>query len=286
MPTSIDTTQAMKKNFTLNNDKSSNSIMAASLENSLGNNHSMPITVLRQPSTLTNRRILERRKALQDFYTLAPGIPNTEQRYSGSNELDVNVKSGLLSDSLDDSLQFKSSQEFDTFMSNASIEQILHCHNTIAARLDAHDSSKKAMIYDNYYQLIQLSETLHGISSPANANESPRDPMRQRSTTMNSLDEFDSLMTNLELFTANTVPIYDLPFAIMMQNSCPDPINTIYSPSLISEITTLLNIDPSTLNSDVRKRLFNQVSEILTLVENNSLIYTQLNRIKNGLNID
>ena len=47
----------------------------------------------------------------------------------------------------------------------APIEEILKIRNDLSAKLNSSNQTKKSIIYDNYYELIKLSNTLSDLST-------------------------------------------------------------------------------------------------------------------------
>ncbi|PSK40793.1 hypothetical protein C7M61_000448 [Candidozyma pseudohaemuli] len=118
------------------------------------------------PSTPTlggSRKVSSRRKALQDFYKLH------QEKAEGSNEApatpsepkeeeEKTTEEATLTEDLDDP------SNIEEFIKTASASQLLKVRNKASGKLNFHDSEKKSIIYDNYYELIKLNQVLSDLS--------------------------------------------------------------------------------------------------------------------------
>ena len=55
--------------------------------------------------------------------------------------------------------------DIDNLIKTAPIEEILKIRNDLSAKLNSSNQTKKSIIYDNYYELIKLSNTLSDLST-------------------------------------------------------------------------------------------------------------------------
>lgn len=117
------------------------------------------------------RNVLAGRKKLKEFYQLkkqekeaaaaaasatATAAASTENSNGDANDIITFENSLSL---LDDEEKLKK------YLQTNSIDDILKLRNSIAHKLSSHDSAKKSIVYDNYYELIKLSETLGSLSN-------------------------------------------------------------------------------------------------------------------------
>ncbi|CAI5760509.1 unnamed protein product [Candida verbasci] len=108
----------------------------------------------------TNRKV-SRRKALHDFYHIKeqPTQPvETEESKKDSIE-DVNLNDP---------------ENIKKFINNASNLELLKFRNMLSLKLSSSNQTKKSIIYDNYYELIKLSNTLGELSEIKPKSELPK----------------------------------------------------------------------------------------------------------------
>lgn len=120
----------------------------------------------------STRKVLSRRKALQEFYHLQQQEQQKRLNSEGVTSEgaipvtnppspEVNRK-----ESITKGVDFDDPDQFHQFIRNTPVQDILKLRNSITTNLNSHDSEKKAIIYDNYYELIKLNETLQSLSKP------------------------------------------------------------------------------------------------------------------------
>lgn len=226
------------------------------------------------------RRVLVRRKALQDFYKL-PQRTSGELDSSPNKERNSSVDSEL---ELDQGF-FGSEAEFAAFAAKTPLVEILRHRNAATRRLDAHDLAKKGMIYDNYYQLIQLSHTLDKLSSPQ-CSTSVLDSTSSSPTP--SLDSIDAVVNDLKSFVeTHSVSIDSLFNQLLADFTHQDqeglPLRSPPPERVISEINTLLDVEPKRLSASDKLRLSTDVSKMLESCAEDSLLKNQLKSINDGL---
>lgn len=108
-------------------------------------------------SFATTRKVSSRRKALQEFYHLNE---NSNDDLSSSS---VSTTLGVIT-SLEN-LDISNPENIDNMIKNSPIEDILRLRNSISSKLNSSNQIKKSIIYDNYYELIKLSNTLADLST-------------------------------------------------------------------------------------------------------------------------
>lgn len=119
----------------------------------------------------TSRKVLSRRKALQDFYRIQ------QSKNGGQGEETANLneaepaKESSEKESTEEALEDKSyvdilndPEKFKKFLTESKSVELLQARNGAAGKLNLHDSERKAIIYDNYYELIKLNQVLSNLS--------------------------------------------------------------------------------------------------------------------------
>ncbi|ABN66383.2 predicted protein [Scheffersomyces stipitis CBS 6054] len=267
--------------------------------NTNNSNNSVPGS----PSTPTvgTRKISSRRKALQEFYNIQEkedvnGSENTPTKSSGHDQINLQDPAELAS-----------------FVKNASIEEILKLRNSVSSKLNTHDSEKKSIIYDNYYELIKLSQTLESISNAR--------PQFSNSTTLNGLgiyeengqntseakdsDYLESTLSELSSFITSESSKFNDNFETIVQKLQENNTNDFDSAASIISIVDDNNkfsaVDRKSLSVEVNqllnKKLLEQlpedqkgqvITEIETILQSldvhkDELLILQLNDIKKSL---
>lgn len=105
--------------------------------------------------------VSSRRKALQDFYKL-----HREKGESTPELAPQEAKEEEAKDPEDPTLaeDLSNPGKIKDFIKTASASQLLKVRNTASGKLNYHDSEKKSIIYDNYYELIKLNQVLSDLS--------------------------------------------------------------------------------------------------------------------------
>lgn len=104
----------------------------------------------------TNQSSLSRRKALQDFYS----INESESSQANSKKVQEVDTSNVSSD-----IEKFTNNGTDEYL-DRPIEEILKLRNSVSFTLNSYDLTQKSLIYDNYHELISLSNTLKDFSLP------------------------------------------------------------------------------------------------------------------------
>lgn len=115
------------------------------------------------------RKISSRRKALQEFYHLQQSQSNQRKNNEGENGNNEQDKSTEETD--DNSAKaevqpssLKTAEDVEQFIKTSSTRDILKLRNKIQLQLSSSSQKKKEIIYDNYYELIKLSNMLGDLS--------------------------------------------------------------------------------------------------------------------------
>ncbi|CAK7902940.1 hypothetical protein CAAN1_16S01882 [[Candida] anglica] len=249
-----------------------------------------------------NRKVSAGRKALQQFYHL-------QEPSNQSEPITEEIEPSDLLKSLSDPTKFAK------YTQTSSIEDILKLRNSITHTLNTHDSEKKSIIYDNYYELIKLSQVLQGLSSAkttvdnstTNGLSSLGIFTERKSTPSQEIsDEYlDSVFNSLTTFVTDRVSKFNTDFETIVQSSKQDlddndasslkALNNddddevaldINTEKLEHEINSLLQGVGSIPKED-QQQLKSQMKEMVaTLGPKNKLLANQLSRISDQLTIN
>lgn len=136
------------------------------------------------------RKVSSRRQALQDFYKLKNEEAKAQSQASDPPSDPPKQTPQELADSLTDP------GKLAEYLKTTPIEEILRLRNSITNKLNLHDSERKSIIYDNYYELIKLNQVLEGISK-TNSEQTTL----QKDTSMVSDEYVDAVFDDLLKFT-------------------------------------------------------------------------------------
>ncbi|CAN3376646.1 hypothetical protein DIURU_004434 [Diutina rugosa] len=143
-----------------------------------------------------------RRRALQEFY-------NIDKKESSSESVVAESTPDPDPDPI------PTIDDIDTFVKTKPIQEILATRNRIAGRLNSQESQKKSIIYDNYYELIKLSQTLATLEKPSTKRQN------DLSVTLDNAEVDDGYMdrtfASLQQFV-NASPILGKPFGDVADN--------------------------------------------------------------------
>ncbi|EER30939.1 hypothetical protein CTRG_05391 [Candida tropicalis MYA-3404] len=107
----------------------------------------------------TTRKVSSRRKALQEFYHLNQNNNHDDDpNSSSSSSSQIGVTSV-------ENLDISNPENIENMIKNSPIEDILKLRNSLSSKLNSSNQTKKSIIYDNYYELIKLSNTLADLST-------------------------------------------------------------------------------------------------------------------------
>lgn len=128
------------------------------------------------PTLGGTRKVSSRRKALQEFYKLqeSEGLNSqtnqtTEPQKQPENSQQENshgigvIFNGLETNSHVDIESLGDAAELNKYIRTATVEDMLKLRNQAANKLNHHDVERKSIIYDNYYELIKLSQVLSNL---------------------------------------------------------------------------------------------------------------------------
>lgn len=271
---------------------------------------SSPLPQGGQSASSTTRQVLSRRKALQDFYKIH------QQDLQDDNKED-NLEKQSLRNTIEKptGINFNDSDELSEFMKTTSIEDILKLRNSITNKFNSHDLAKKSIIYDNYYELIKLSQILGDVSKPKSVTRdtaleglgifSSQSPENQTKTKEIKDNDLDNVFKDLSDFISGEVQEFNTDFESLVNNlqskfstlddksissveGIPDKPEIIKFPEsidkkqLLVEINLLLDKDILNLNQESRNQIFNSIQDLLKIlnVHHDELLILQLNKLK------
>ncbi|CAH6718999.1 hypothetical protein CLIB1444_01S19218 [[Candida] jaroonii] len=241
--------------------------------------------VIKNDST---RKVSSRRKALQEFYHLQ------KQQNQEVPTIEVQSEAPQTTDrkqSITNGIDFDDAESFKAYVKNTPIEDILKLRNTITGDLNSHDSEKKAIIYDNYYELIKLNDTLKNISNPKPTNIMDTSEKLDHNAILTTLKELETFVDDNKVFN-NPFPKVldelqkDYDGADMASTASVDGIiesdniaDSIDRTQLIKEVNLLLS-GPIQSNDKVSQKI---ESMIKSLKPSDELLINQLKSIQASL---
>lgn len=178
------------------------------------------------PNPHTPRVVLSRRKALQDFYNLHNTNPTYGEGHSESSKNDSGAVPSALKgqgepeislESHVDEISLRAKQlsdpaELDNFIKQLDVEQILKVRNHISSGLNQHDLEKKSMVYDNYSELIKLSDILAALND-TKSDKSPDFSMGLAETAPQVTATYiDSVLAELNGMLVSDGPVFNQEF--------------------------------------------------------------------------
>ncbi|RLV96622.1 hypothetical protein JA1_000176 [Spathaspora sp. JA1] len=158
-----------------------------------------------QPTTATTRKVSSRRKALQDFYNL-----QEQEKQQDKHEPKLDKDPDAL----------PQPEELDEFIQTQPIQEILKLRNKITHTLNSQDSAKKSIIYDNYYELIKLSDTLLDLSKSHQQEVNGLGIYSEEPEKSQSKQEYiDSILSDLHGFiNSNETSLFNRPFEEIIES--------------------------------------------------------------------
>lgn len=149
-----------------------------------------------------------RRKALQEFYNLQKEKEAISVEDNKSTQ--IYDTSDTINETGDPSLE--TPEELQNYIQTSSIEDILKFKKSMVNKYNSNSLVKKSIIYDNYYELIKLNQTLDTLSKPT---PSPK----VSGLGIIGLDEptidatyFDNILNDLNEFIKNESGAFNQPF--------------------------------------------------------------------------
>ncbi|KAK6458122.1 uncharacterized protein RJT20DRAFT_29012 [Scheffersomyces xylosifermentans] len=214
------------------------------------------------------RKISSRRKALQEFYNIQQK-EQEQQQDQQQNDHHTATDGGKTNGSVEkkqyhtkESLaSLQDTEEMERFVKSSTIEDILKLRNTITSKLNSHDSEKKSIIYDNYYELIKLNQTLADISKAQPPPKSSlgglgiyeeHDVLKDSKTEENYLE---TTLSELASFIESESSRFNDPFATIVSKIQQEDTNDADSAASVVAISD--EVEPVELPSDINK---NQLS--------------------------
>lgn len=173
-----------------------------------------------------HRVVLSRRKALQDFYKLHESNPADSEATDGQKEdnekvlpeLPLNAESNLetpLEPGVDEislrAKQLNDPEELNKFIKLLDAGQILKVRNHIINGLNQHDLEKKSMVYDNYSELIKLSDVLAALND-SKSDKGPVFPVGLESKPRVTAKYIDATLAELNDMLAFDGPVFNQEF--------------------------------------------------------------------------
>ena len=193
-----------------------------------------------------------RRKALQDFYHIQ------------------NASTDDVAASIPEPIDFDDDKQVEEYVTKSNIEHILALRNTHTDKLNLLKLTKKSIIYDNYSELINLSNVLKEFEKVNETKE----------------EDFEALLDDLVEFSNNKVSVFNVDFKELLlvddDSSMKGTVEMgleddgIDKHQLMTEITHILTSKKLTSNEG------DEVEKIIDLLQGNegSLLKQQLMEIK------
>lgn len=220
-----------------------------------------------QPKT---RKVLSRRKALQEFYHIQQQRKQQEEANTTIDTTTEEVEPNRLrTESVSKKVNVDDPELLANYVKTTPIEEILSLRNSITSNLNSHDLEKKSIIYDNYYELIKLNQTLQNLSNPTSV-----DVAENSFTGLKNLDKpelkvdknfiFDAL-NDLKNFLDNKASVYNDEFQNVigkfdMQTSDVDSTSSVRA--VVDETIVFLDsVDKKQLTKDINLLLSGNIEE-------------------------
>lgn len=264
----------------------------------------------------TGRKILSRRKALQEFYHIQ-GLQKSEKLENDNTNQNKEAKQD---NDNKQKIDFTNPDTLRQFVKESSIEEILKVRNSITNDLNSHDSAKKSIIYDNYYELIKLNQVLGDLSKskvpsePVQSNEDINKGFKNLSLQVNekankpsayqiSETYLDDVFNDLSSFIKQQSDQFDHPFEKVIENlqqdmddsvsnssitgiiekePVPKYLKNINKEELIKELTALMGNARLVQDDSVKKTYKESIQKVLKTLDNekDELLILQLNDLK------
>lgn len=200
--------------------------------------------IVSAPGTPTlggTRKVSSRRKALQEFYNLQEadsskaesvgkeedGEKEKENGENGNRQIietstqdgigigigiDIAEKEAIHKvdvDSLADPAQL------EKYIKSATIGDILKLRNSAANKLNHHDVEKKSIIYDNYYELIKLSQVLSNLDVDTAVKSKITDDVHDEPKVSDKY--VNDVLGDLQVFLQDEGAVYNLEFVLVVE---------------------------------------------------------------------
>ncbi|CCE78187.1 Piso0_000804 [Millerozyma farinosa CBS 7064] len=272
---------------------------------------------LSSPKLKGERKVSARRKALQNFYSL-PSQSATDQdvKSESPSSAEVSKESDVNGATKEEVLDFNivnDEKRLNDFLKKSSINDILRLRNAITDQSNSHESRKKSLIYDNYYELIKLSEILGELSHLKSSQETESKGLgilKQNgekifaneldvnadyiNNTLNDLQDF--IKSDVETFTSdfNSIAKNQIETSEDLDSNASiktvkedrnEAASTKYDVDLLNEINTILNGNSSRIDKKTKENYIDAIQNCLKKlnVRTDELLIIQLNNIRKKL---
>jgi hypothetical protein len=251
------------------------------------------------PPKHSSRKVLSRRKALQEFYNIQQQqekeIQSTNKSVGNESQRERKLsESGKLATKPDLSIAtLTDTDALASFTKTSTIEEILKLRNSITNKLNSHDLAKKSIIYDNYYELIRLSDTLDSLvtSTSTESGEKSAIGENQSLSVTNEPESIslEAIFEDLHSFLTTESAKFEKPFETVISTLRQDISELTESDSRASIIGITEengfpeDIDKEELAKEVGVLLDGEVAETQSIVDDIQKVLTKLNVQKDGL---
>lgn len=181
-----------------------------------GTSPSLPGT----PTLGATRKVSSRRKALQDFYKLHQEGGKESESEQDFNKFEPKSEKDALEDqeltarkeAISLAEELKDPEAINAFIKNASASELLKVRNQASGKLNFHDSEKKSIIYDNYYELIKLNQVLSDLSG----REKKKSILDEDQAEVVNDEHLRKVLGELSSFLDNTASKFDQGFTLVV----------------------------------------------------------------------
>lgn len=194
------------------------------------------------PTLGSARKVSSRRKALQEFYNLQEAeardseagnagnagkaengdtdhsnVSNLQTENSTQPELGIGIiTSGNDAAKEIDAESLSDPAQLEKFVQTATVEDMLKLRNRAANKLNHHDVEKKSIIYDNYYELIKLSQVLSDLDEQAQTKNAIFDDLDDKVAINDKYVE--NVLGDLNSFLRNEGSVFNQDFELVVEN--------------------------------------------------------------------
>lgn len=253
------------------------------------------------PPKPSSRKVLNRRKALQEFYNIQQQqekeIQSTNKSVGNESQREEKLsESGNSTTKPDISIATLTDPDaLANFTETSNIEEILKLRNSITNKLNSHDLAKKSIIYDNYYELIRLSDTLDSlVTSTGTGTESDKKSTISENLSLSVTNKpetisIEAIFEDLHLFLTTESAKFEKPFETVISTLRQDFSELTQSDSQASIIGITEengfpeDIDKEELAKEVGVLLDGEVTETQSIVNDIQKVLMKLNVMKDGL---
>ncbi len=251
----------------------------------------------------STRKVSARRKALQDFYHLNSNLDNATTDGNDTTHEGISKISNL--------------NDIDNLIKTAPIEEILKIRNDLSAKLNSSNQTKKSIIYDNYYELIKLSNTLSDLSTSkprkksvstglkifADDEDNGEDSGDKNLTELTKEGYVDQVLKELSEFASKEAPVFNGTFndvlgklkeqdesdnsSMIVLNDDKPTEKEESSEDIekqISHINYILNLPLKTnINDTEREQAIEYIDKVILDNPDNEILSLQLGKIKHDI---